>query len=97
MTWKPTMTVIGIDGLPSVSKAGNVCHPKLSLRLSIRTPPTLNCCKARDWMIKELTRDPPYNAKVKVDCSKCGMGFNANEMSKKFSKMVDESSKNFFG
>jgi len=41
-TWEPTCTVIGIDGLPSVIKAGNVLHPKLSAKLSIRTPPTLD-------------------------------------------------------
>jgi len=26
-TWKPTMTVVGIDGIPNVASAGNVLRP----------------------------------------------------------------------
>ena len=72
MTWEPACTVIGINGLPSVQDAGNVLHPKLTLRINIRTPPTANAKEARDFAVKELSRDPPYNAKVKVICNKNG-------------------------
>jgi len=79
-SWKQTCTVIGIDGLPSCGKAGNVVHPTTNITISIRMPPTLDVKKAVDFTIKELSRDPPYNAHVKVTCPKWGNGINANEM-----------------
>lgn len=40
--WRPALTVIGIEGLPSdLNKAGNVVHKELKYRLSVRTAP--NC------------------------------------------------------
>src|ERR1700734_1746244 len=39
-TWRPTLTVTGIDGLPAVRDAGNVLAPRLSVKLSFRLPPT---------------------------------------------------------
>merc|ERR1711976_599588 len=38
--WMPALTIVGIDGLPSVAKGGNVVHPSLPLKGSIRLPPT---------------------------------------------------------
>jgi acetylornithine deacetylase/succinyl-diaminopimelate desuccinylase-like protein len=35
-TWKPTLTVTGMDGLPNVGNAGNVLAPRLSVKLSPR-------------------------------------------------------------
>merc|ERR1719362_266283 len=40
--WRPALSVIGIEGLPSdLSKAGNVVYKELKFRLSMRTAP--NC------------------------------------------------------
>ena len=39
--WKPTLTVIGIEGLPSdLNTAGNVVYKQLKYRMSMRTAPT---------------------------------------------------------
>ena len=40
--WRPQLSVVGIDGLPEVAKAGNVNHPFVEAKLSIRLPPTKN-------------------------------------------------------
>ena len=40
--WKPTLTVTGCDGLPTLEKAGNVLRPFTTVKLSIRLPPTKN-------------------------------------------------------
>ena len=44
--WKPTLSVIGFDGLPSCEKAGNVLYKELKCKVSIRMPPTLDGEKA---------------------------------------------------
>ena len=41
-TWMPTLTITGQNGLPEVSKAGNVMLPEMEIRFSLRMPPTLN-------------------------------------------------------
>ena len=40
-TWRPTVTVVGMEGFPLIKDAGNVLLPSTSARLSIRIPPTL--------------------------------------------------------
>lgn len=40
-TWKPTLCVTGIDGVPVVEKGGNVLRPFTNVKISIRLPPTL--------------------------------------------------------
>ena len=79
--------MIGIDGLPSVQKAGNALHPKFGAKLSVRTPPTLDAIKASEWMVNELTRDPPYGAKIKGRKA-IGAGWHANPMTEQFKGMV---------
>jgi acetylornithine deacetylase/succinyl-diaminopimelate desuccinylase-like protein len=39
-TWKGTLAVTGADGLPPTLSAGNVLLPALTLKLSLRLPPT---------------------------------------------------------
>lgn len=65
-TYRPTLVVTGIEGLPSLQQAGNVLQPWLSVRLSIRIPPAVNEAKALDAVRKQLLRDPPYNAQVSI-------------------------------
>jgi len=38
--WKPTLTVIGLNGFSPVGSAGNVMLPEINLAVSIRIPPT---------------------------------------------------------
>ena len=39
--WKPTLSVIGIEGLPTdLNTAGNVVYKQLKYRMSVRTAPT---------------------------------------------------------
>ena len=41
-TWRPTLTVTGASGLPSLAQAGNVLRPNTTLNLSIRIPPNVD-------------------------------------------------------
>ena len=80
--------MVGIEGLPNCSMAGNVVHPKLKLVLSFRTPPTLDVLKAEEFVKKELLRDPPYNAKITVKAKCSGSGWNALCLSKKAMNLI---------
>ena len=40
-TWRPTLSVTGAEGFPSLGNAGNVLRPETALKLSIRIPPML--------------------------------------------------------
>ena len=42
-TWKPTLSVVGSDGIPSIQNGGNVLRPYTELKLSFRLPPTVDC------------------------------------------------------
>jgi acetylornithine deacetylase/succinyl-diaminopimelate desuccinylase-like protein len=41
-TWRPALSVTGIDGIPPLDSAGNVLRPHTALKLSMRLPPTLD-------------------------------------------------------
>ncbi len=58
------MSVIGSNGLPECKSAGNVMLPFNEFRISIRLPPTKDHKVAEKELIKILTENPPYNAKV---------------------------------
>lgn len=76
-TWRATLAVTGIDGMPSVMAGGNVLLPELSLKLSLRLPPTCDAAQATRAVKALLERDPPYGAQVTFDCESGISGWNA--------------------
>jgi Peptidase dimerisation domain len=79
--WRPTLSVIGLEGLPTFEKAGNVIYQKLSIRCSMRLPPTLDSVKAKNRVIEILSEPDNYNTEVQVSFVGNGTGFNAPKMS----------------
>jgi hypothetical protein len=39
-TWRPNLSITGVDGMPKIALAGNAVRPHTSLRLSMRLCPT---------------------------------------------------------
>ena len=66
-TWRPQLTVIGQDGLPSTARAGNVLRPETSLELSLRLPPHVDPDVVLAALERTLTTDVPHGARVSVD------------------------------
>jgi acetylornithine deacetylase/succinyl-diaminopimelate desuccinylase-like protein len=63
-TWRPTLSVTGVDGFPELKNAGNVLRPYTAFKLSLRLPPLVDGHSA-SLKLKELLEDnAPYNAKV---------------------------------
>jgi len=65
-TWRATLSVIGASGLPEPAVSPFVLRPQTSLRLSFRTPPTVDAEIAKEAIVKALTTEVPYGARVEV-------------------------------
>jgi acetylornithine deacetylase/succinyl-diaminopimelate desuccinylase-like protein len=76
-SWRPMLSIIGADGLPSIANAGNVLRPMTELQLSLRLPPTIDGAQATQALKKLLEADPPYNAKVTFTGDQGATGWNA--------------------
>src|SRR3954454_22602368 len=63
-TWRPTLSVTGVDGMPALKDAGNVLRPYTAFKLSLRTPPLVDANAAAHALKTLLEDNAPYNAKV---------------------------------
>src|SRR5215469_12128238 len=76
-TWRGTLAVTGADGLPQVGSAGNVLLPELTVKLSLRLPPTCDAQRAQRAVAEALEHDPPYGAQVSFEEPSANDGWNA--------------------
>ena len=63
-TWRPTLSVTGVDGLPEMRSAGNVLRPFTAFKLSLRLPPLVDGHQASLALKTLLEDNAPYNARV---------------------------------
>ena len=63
-TWKPALSVIGVDGIPPLSSAGNVLRPYTAFKLNLRLPPLVDGHAAALKLKQCLEDNAPYNARV---------------------------------
>ena len=96
-TWRPALSVTGVDGMPALSSAGNVLRPFTAVKLSLRLPPTVEGRRAGEALKQALERDPPYGAQVTLDLEKASTGWNAPALSPWLSSAIDAASREFFG
>ncbi|MEP7183279.1 MAG: M20 family metallopeptidase [Betaproteobacteria bacterium] len=76
-TWRPALSVIGADGLPAISDAGNVLRPRTALQLSLRLPPPVDGDRATEDLKRLLEADPPHGATVRFEPDSGATGWNA--------------------
>lgn len=96
-TWRPTLSITGADGLPSLTDAGNVLRPHTSVKLSVRLPPTLDGERASRLLKEVLEKDPPYGARVEFEVEKSGTGWAAPATASWLRESVNEASRTYFG
>ncbi len=96
-TWRPALSVTGVDGMPPLASAGNVLRPYTSVKLSLRLPPTLDGKKAGELLKEVLLRDPPNGAQVTLELEKSSSGWNAPAQSPWLTKAIDAASREFYG
>jgi acetylornithine deacetylase/succinyl-diaminopimelate desuccinylase-like protein len=95
-TWRATLAVTGADGLPAVQSAGNVLLPEISLKLSLRLPPTCDAARAEDAVRHALERDPPYGAQVQFASEGATAGWNAPPLAPWLERSMSRASAEIF-
>jgi acetylornithine deacetylase/succinyl-diaminopimelate desuccinylase-like protein len=95
-TWRPALSVIGADGLPSIANAGNVLRPQTSLKLSLRLPPPVDGETATQTMKALLEADPPYGATVTFKPDQGATGWNAPPTADWLEAAMQEASRAFY-
>ena len=96
-TWRPTLSLIGLDGVPPMHSAGNVLRPFTSAKLSIRLPPTCDAKTAAAAVKDVLEADPPYGAEVSFEIDSAEGGWNAPALAPWLEAAVAKASKDAFG
>jgi acetylornithine deacetylase/succinyl-diaminopimelate desuccinylase-like protein len=96
-TWRPALSVTGVDGIPPLGNAGNVLRPHTAVKVSMRLPPTTDGKKAGEALKAALIAKPPYGAKVTFDLEKAASGWNAPAQSLWLTAAIDEASQSAFG
>ncbi len=96
-TWRPALSVIGADGLPTTQSAGNVLRPTTSLKVSFRIPPTADH-EAVFAELKDLVEhDPPSNARVQLVGGEAAPGWNAPDLAPWLNEALAAASTDAFG
>ena len=96
-TWRPALSVIGMEGLPNLAQAGSVTIPNLAVELSMRIPPGCDPARALEAMRRELEQGSPYSAKVSFKPGKESCGWQAPLLADWLAQANDEASQLFFG
>ncbi|HVT34591.1 MAG TPA: M20 family metallopeptidase [Nevskiaceae bacterium] len=96
-TWRPALSVTGVDGMPPLASAGNVLRPHTAVKLSLRIPPTADGARCGAALKKLLESDPPYGCKVTLELEKASSGWNAPQLQPWLEQAVAQASQNYFG
>jgi acetylornithine deacetylase/succinyl-diaminopimelate desuccinylase-like protein len=96
-TWRPALSVIGVDGMPPLEQAGNVLRPHTALKLSMRLPPTVDGEEASRRIKATLEADPPNHASVSFEPDHPASGWNAPDIAPWLDASLERASQAAFG
>ncbi len=101
-TWRPTLSVTGVEGFPELGNAGNVLRPYSAFKLSLRLPPLVDGHEASVRLKTLLEDNAPYNAKVSFHPDgRAGhlgaTGWNAPQLSPWLERSLNAASNTHFG
>ncbi len=96
-TWRPALSVIGADGLPSLKNAGNVLRPLTAVKLSLRLPPTCDAKMTARALTEILEKDPPHGANVTFEPDWSASGWHAPQLAPWLEESLDRASRTYFG
>lgn len=89
--WKPQLTVIGMSGLPQTSFSFSTMAKNISLKLSMRLPPTLKGEDAEKSLKEYFSNVKPlYNAKIELLDIDSGSGYCAKELKKETKDLFEK-------
>ena len=96
-TWRPALSITGLEGAPKLQDAGNVLRPATSAMLSLRLPPSTDADKASAALKALLEANPPYGAKVTFEVEKAGTGWDSPPLADWLRTSINKASQIAFG
>ena len=96
-TWRPSLEVVGLSGVPDAHNAGNTLRPKTEAKLVARLPPTLDAKSAADNVRLMLESDPPQNATVRFELESAETGWHVPELANWLRDSLKQASQSWFG
>ncbi len=95
-SWSPTLSIVGMSGVPDSSIAGNVLRPFTTAVLSFRLPPSVNAELACEALMRVLSNDIPSSAIVELS-SHAADGWVAPVLAPWLDQALSEASIGAFG
>ncbi len=96
-TWRPSLSVTGVEGMPALEQAGNVLRPQTAVKLSLRVPPGVDAEAATAQVARLLCENPPYGARVSFEPEQAADGWQAPPGEAWLEDAVDAASRQWFG
>jgi len=96
-TWRPALSIIGIDGFPKPENAGNVTIPSAKIKLSMRIPPMCDAKNALLVLKETFEKNPPFGAKIHFEMKEASSGWNAPAEDEWLTQAANTASNNYFG
>jgi acetylornithine deacetylase/succinyl-diaminopimelate desuccinylase-like protein len=96
-TWRPALSVTGVDGFPALANAGNVLRPHTAFKLSLRLPPLVDGAAATQRLKTLLEDNAPYNAKVTFHPDSSATGWNAPTLAPWLQRALTDASQAHYG
>jgi acetylornithine deacetylase/succinyl-diaminopimelate desuccinylase-like protein len=95
-TWRPALSVTGMDGIPATRDGGNVLLPFTTAKLSFRLPPSCDAEAASAAVGRAFETDPPEGAEVSFG-GEAAAGWDAPPPAPWLAAAADEASLAYFG
>lgn len=96
-TWYPTLSVVGMGGVPLPEIAGNVLRASTTAVLSFRLAPTSDANDAARAIVSTLATNPPEGAAVEVDLIQAADGWMAPPLAPWLDDALADASRSAFG
>ncbi|NNN00698.1 MAG: M20/M25/M40 family metallo-hydrolase [Acidimicrobiaceae bacterium] len=96
-TWFPTLSIVGMGGIPEPAIAGNVLRTSTTAVLSLRLAPTVDARRAQAVLEETLTTDVPYGARVTLSSWNVGDGWVTPKLAPWLRSALDQASNDAFG
>ena len=66
-TFKPSLNIIGYEGIPTIENCSATIRPYTTVRVKLSLPPRKDVNEAKEAIEKALLADPPFKASVKIE------------------------------
>jgi len=96
LSWRPALSTIGVDGIPSMDNAGNVLRPESAVKVSLRLPPIVDPSLVVEEIKQLVEKDVPYGAQATFTMEKGAAGWAAREMEPWLEESLNNASRTYY-